>query len=262
MMTKTTTAKHRSPLAELHWGFWCGVVFFVAVIVGLLAFSWHVSERLQADETAPVTSVVISGEMPYTLTKDVEKAIENINLGNFFKVDVNQVQRQVNALPWVYSVSVRKKWPNELKIYVVDQTPIAQWNGDFFINQFGRAFQADSARVKHILPAFFGPEGSEQIVLEHYGKLNSLLSYSELSIDELVLSERFSWQLTLNDGVSLNLGREEGIKRIQRFIEVYPQIKTHHDDNQRVDYVDLRYDTGLAVGWKPQVDDENDNKRA
>ena len=259
-LTKTTAT--RSTLSQLHWSFWVGVAFFITVIVSLLAFSWQVNEQLSADESAPVTSVVISGEMPYTVTKDVEKAIENINLGNFFKVDVNQVQRQVNALPWVYSVSVRKKWPNELKIYVVDQTPIAQWNGDFFINQYGKAFQADAKRVKHFLPAFFGPEGSEQVVLEYYGKLSGLLGYSKLTIDELVLSERFSWQLTLDDGVSLNLGREEGVKRIQRFIEVYPQIKTHHVENQQVDYVDLRYDTGLAVGWKPQLNEENDNKRA
>ena len=63
-------------------------------------------------------------------------------MGNFFQVDVNDVQHQISQLPWIYSVSVRKKWPNELKIYVVDQLPVAQWNGDFLINNEGKAFQA------------------------------------------------------------------------------------------------------------------------
>ena len=44
-------------------------------------------------------------------------------------------------LPWVYSVAVRKQWPNELKIYVVDQNPVALWNGDFLINQAGKFFK-------------------------------------------------------------------------------------------------------------------------
>ncbi|MGB1199044.1 MAG: FtsQ-type POTRA domain-containing protein, partial [Thalassotalea sp.] len=206
MASQTITKQPRTstkevPATPLHWSFWLGVGFFVAVIASLLTFSWVVTERLSADESAPVTSVSISGEMSYTITKDIEQAIDNINLGNFFQVDVNQVQQQVTALPWVYSVSVRKKWPNELKIYVVDQTPIALWNGDFLINQHGRAFQADISRVNHHLPAFFGPEGSELIALDNFKKLNKLLDFSELSIDELVLSERFSWQLTLNDGV-------------------------------------------------------------
>jgi cell division protein FtsQ len=49
---------------------------------------------------------------------------------------------------------------------------------------------------------------------------------------------------------------------VQRFMDVYPLIKTHLEDQskqqnndkkqlkQAVDYIDLRYDTGLAVGWK------------
>ncbi|MEW6989271.1 cell division protein FtsQ/DivIB [Colwelliaceae bacterium 6441] len=240
----------------LHWSFWLGVSFFVLVIVGICTLSWFVTERMSADESAPVTSVVISGEMRYTQKEDIEQAIDNINLSNFFNVDVNQVQDVVANLPWIYSVSVRKKWPNELKIYVVDQTPIAYWNGDFLINEQGVAFQADISRIDHVLPAFFGPEGTENLALDNYGSLSKLLDYRELVIDELVLSERFSWQLTLDDGVTLNLGREERVQRIQRFMDIYPLIKKNKKADQQVDYVDLRYDTGLAVGWKPLTEKE------
>ncbi len=73
----------------------------------------------------------------------------------FFQVNVNDIQAQVSALPWVYSVAVRKQWPNEVKIYVVDQTPIAFWNGDFILNQFGKAFQAQRTALKQGLPEFF-----------------------------------------------------------------------------------------------------------
>lgn len=83
-----------------------------------------------------------------------------------------------------------------------------------------------------------------------------MLSYDVLSIDELVLSERYSWQLTLSDGVRLNLGREERVERVQRFMDVYQEIKDKQQDNKLVDYVDLRYDTGVAVGWKPAPEKE------
>ncbi len=241
---------------KLHWGFWLGVVFFVLVIVAICSLAWFVTKRMAADESAPVTSIVISGEMPYTQKRDIEQAIDVVNLGNFFHVDVNQVQNRVLALPWVYSVSVRKKWPNELKIYVVDQTPVAYWNGDFLLNHQGVAFQADITRIHHSLPAFYGPEGSENVALENYLNLSKLLSYGDLSIDEIMLSERFSWRLTLNDGVSLNLGREDRVQRVQRFIDVYSQIKANTKTEQQIDYVDLRYGTGLAVGWKPSTEKE------
>lgn len=257
MATKQQKATlQNNTTTQLHWGFWCGVGFFVLVILSLCYMGWLMSERLSAQESAPVTSVEIMGEMPYTTRFDIEKAIETINLGNFFNVDVNKVQQKVADLPWVYSVSVRKQWPNELKIYVVDQEPVAFWNGDFLINTQGVAFQADTSRVAKHLPAFYGPEGSEQTALENYINLSEILAFGQLGIDELMLSERYSWQLTLNDGVSLNLGRENRVQRIQRFIDVYPQIKENAKQKQQVDYVDLRYDTGLSVGWKPLTEKE------
>lgn len=241
---------------KLHWSFWVGVAFFVLVILGICSFSWFVNKRLSSDESTLVTSVVISGEMPYTTKQDIEQAIDAVNLGNFFKLNVDHIQQQVSELPWVYSVAVRKKWPNELKIYVVDESPIAYWNGDFLINKSGRAFQANIARIDHQLPAFFGPEGSEQLALQNFKDLNKLLQFSRLAIDELVLSERFSWQLTLDDGVTLNLGRENRVERTQRFMDIYQEIKTNTKADQQIDYVDLRYDTGVAVGWKPLTEKE------
>ena len=246
--------------------FGLGLAFFLCVLIGLISIAWWLTNRLLDQENLPVNSIVISGEMPYTHRDDVLTAMNNINLGNFFQVDVNEIQSQVSALPWVYSVAVRKQWPNEVKIYIVDQTPVALWNGDFLLNQFGKAFQADIEKLTHALPQFFGPEGSELLALENFINLNDLLEYRNLAIDELVLSERFSWQLTLNDGVMLNLGREERVKRVQRFMDIYPLIKTHLEQQpnqnkkqknnsekglkQAVDYIDLRYNTGLAVGWK------------
>ena len=52
----------------------------------------------------------------------------------------------------------------------------------------------------------------------------------------------------------LNLGREDRIERIQRFIDSYSFIKHKKPNNQQVNYIDLRYDTGVAVGWKPITD--------
>jgi len=256
---KSNNSKNKS---LVHWGFWLGVLFFALVIIAIFTSAWVLTNKMASEESAPVTSVMISGEMPYTIKADIDTAIEEIDFGNFFKVDVNLVQQQIQNLPWVYSVSIRKNWPNELKVYVVDQQPVARWNEDFLLNQFGKAFQADLSRVNHALPAFYGPEGSELVALENYRNFSRLLKFSALNIDELFLSERFAWQLTLNDGITLNLGREKRIERIQRFMDAYPQIKNitvknnknkskKNNKKQQVDYIDLRYDTGLAVGWKP-----------
>jgi cell division protein FtsQ len=256
IMTNTKERSEKVDRTTTH--FVLSFTFFILVLISLGGLSWWLTQHFIGQESAPVTSVVISGEMPYSTRTDVMAAIESVDLGNFFQVDVNEVQSKLLNLPWVSSVAVRKKWPNELKIYVVDNKPVALWNGEFLINQLGKVFQADMTRIKHYLPNFFGPEGTELLALKNYRDLNTLLAFNALKIDELILSERFSWQLTLNDGVTLNLGREERVERVQRFMDLYPIIKaelkakkiTEKQKNQAVDYIDLRYDTGLAVGWK------------
>ena len=68
-----------------------------------------------------------------------------------------------------------------------------------------------------------------------------------MNIEELSLSERFAWQVQLENGIELNLGRKEFIDRLQRFIDVYPLLA---QQEKTVKYIDLRYDTGVAVGWE------------
>jgi len=244
------TKKVTKTSQNVHWSFWFGVSFFVAVVLSVMWMFGSISSHMIEEEAQPVTTITITGEIPYTDRQDINQVMDNINLGNFFNVDVNEIQEKIQKLPWIYSVSVRKKWPNEVKIYVVDQTPVARWNGDFLINKFGLAFQADASRIEHSIPSFFGPEGSEIDALENFGNFSQLLAYKQLKIDELILSERYSWQLILEDGVTLNLGREKSVERIQRFMDIYSHIKENKKENQAVDYIDLRYDTGLSVGWK------------
>lgn len=81
--------------------------------------------------------------------------------------------------------------------------------------------------------------------------MQRLLRSRQLDIEELSLSERFAWQVQLVNGIEINLGRQEFIDRLQRFVDVYPLLS---EQPKGVSYVDLRYDTGLAVGWQNETD--------
>ena len=240
--------------------YWSGLVFFVFVCVCLLITAFNLYRSMTQEKGLPVSSLVINGNAPYTSKDEILAALKQESLNNFFQLDVNQVQQRLENLPWVYAASVRKQWPNEVRVYVIDQTPVAQWNDDFFINEHGVIFQADKSRVNVALPKLFGPEGSELFALENYRNFSNLLTYVQIDISELVLTERYAWQLTLADGVFLNLGREDRIRRVQRFMDAYKQIKAYALDDMQVDYIDLRYDTGMAVGWKPLLT-ENDTQQ-
>merc|ERR1712000_417221 len=140
-------------------------------------------------------------------------------------------------------------WPNRLKVYLVEQTPVARWNDDLMLNPYGESFNAEGKNLG--LPRLFGPGGSEKTALEGFNAMQRLLRSRQLDIEELSLSERFAWQVQLVNGIEINLGRQEFIDRLQRFVDVYPLLS---EQPKGVSYVDLRYDTGLAVGWQNETD--------
>ena len=83
-------------------------------------------------------------------------------------------------------------------------------------------------------------------MLVSYGQLDDLLKINGFKLTSLRLSPRHAWQAELANGIKIELGREDKMTRIQRFINVYPTLQ---QSEKPVAKVDLRYDTGFAVGW-------------
>ncbi|MGP7734521.1 cell division protein FtsQ/DivIB [Oceanimonas smirnovii] len=235
-------------------GFLSGLLFFLLVLGALLWSLWQAMIWATAANQVPVNSLIVQGEHRFVSRDDIRASVLALpELGNFFTLEVDRVQQQLQALPWVYQASVRKQWPDTLRVYIVEQPAAAFWNDDALINTHGEVFEAD--RQQLTLIQLSGPDGEAHKVLEEYRRLQPLLAAGGYDISRLHLTPRFSWELTLGDGVRLILGRDDIEARLQRFVNVYPGII----GRERVAYLDLRYDTGLAVGWKQ--DEENDQER-
>jgi cell division protein FtsQ len=246
-------------LQKYSWKLISGLSFFFAVIVTMIMGYNSIVNWLMDEKEVPLRHVVISGEQVHTTKEEITKQVMTQGLGSFFNVDVNAVQQRIESLPWVYRVSVRKKWPDILNVHVTEQQSAALWNNEVLLNEQGDIFSAtlDSLGDDETLPKLFGPQGSETDALQGYRDLNSLLSINGFAVDELTLSARFSWQLTLKNGVLLELGREETVKRVQRFIDLYSVISKANP--APVVSVDLRYDTGMAVRWAQQSKGEKNS---
>lgn len=241
-------------------GFLVGFVFFLTVI---LLFVWGYNSLFdwaQNKNDAPVDQVVIHGQLDFLDREQLEQKIEHQIDGSFFTIDVAKLQNNLLENPWVYAASIRKEWPSTIHVFVVEQDVYAVWNNDLLLNPFGDVFYADGIEVPNSLPRLYGPEGNEKDVLKGYVQMQHLLELHNFKISELVLSERYAWQVWLEKGIHLNLGRADKMKRVQRFVDLYPLL-TEYDDKQ-VARVDLRYDIGLAVSWLQNNIIKNNNNQS
>jgi cell division protein FtsQ len=71
-----------------------------------------------------------------------------------------------------------------------------------------------------------------------------------------VLNDRRAWQIILDNGIRLELGKESMDERVERFLSLYLELGSQA---QRVSYIDLRYDTGASVGWFPEQELEQES---
>lgn len=233
---------------------------FLWLVIGSFVFGGYLLHKLLNDaNTLPIEAVAINGERTYTTDSDIQIALQDLMQRSFFSADITLVQQALEALPWVYRASVRREWPAKLRVYLQEQQPVAHWNGHSWLNVHGEAFEAPARPELEYLPQLSGPDDMGTDVLTAYAQVNSLLKINGFTLTSLSLTPRHAWHATLGNGMVLDLGREDKIARIQRFITVYPLL-TKQD--KPITRVDLRYDTGLAVGWgdaqtrEPIINDE------
>ncbi|WP_198419052.1 cell division protein FtsQ/DivIB [Motilimonas pumila] len=235
--------------------FFAGLTFFVLVMALLAWFSFTAMHWLTDQKRLPMSELILLGEREYVSDDEVRQVLLAIpDSQNFFTLDVAQLQDNLQSLPWVYSASIRKRWPDRLKVFLVEQPVVAFWNQADLVNEFGEVFHAPIAKIRQSLVQLEGPDNSAPEVLQVYRQLDSLLELNGFKIVAVQLTQRYAWNIELAQGIELKLGREQRLDRVQRFIDIYPLL-----DAENVAYVDLRYDTGVAVGWKQQRESNDQN---
>lgn len=231
-----------------------GIIFLCIVLLTMFVGTFMVVSWMEDAQRLPLSKLVVTGERHYTRNDDIRQSILSLGPpGTFMTQDVNIIQQQIERLPWIKQASVRKQWPDKLKIHLVEFIPIARWNDQHMVDMQGNAFSVPAERNngQQALPKLSGPEGSENEVLEGYRNMGNMLAKDKFTLKAVAMTARRSWQLTLNNGIQLNLGRGETMKRLARFIELYPLLEQQaQTDNKKIATVDLRYDSGAAVGWE------------
>ena len=237
-------------LKQVRIGKWISLVFFISVIYILQNSYFKIKHWLTDEQSLPLTSLILTGQRKH-ISADQVRFVLNAQQDrlNFFTLEIAQIQEQLEAMPWIYSVSIRKCWPDTLKIHIVEQSIVAVWNDVSLLNRFGEIIEAspDTLHTKHV--TLYGEDELSSEILQNYIKINQLLKVNKFKIASLRSDKRRSFDIVLENGIALRLGQEQKLNRIQRFLSVYPLLQKKYD-TATISYVDLRYDTGFAIGWK------------
>jgi len=217
-----------------------------AAVIGYALVMW-VANR----PSFQLREVVVLTPPAQVSAEQLEYAARSAVKGNFFTVDLAHVRESFEKLPWVRHAQVRRRWPDALELKLEEHQAVAYWtvtdSGDTrLVNRQGEVFVA--ASNAH-MPLFSGPEGYAPYLLAQYTRFSEVLKPMGHALVEVGLSAREAWQLTLDDGLVIRLGRDQerapAEARLARFVNAYPKAMAQRD--MQVAVADLRYPNGFAL---------------
>ena len=190
----------------------------------------------------PLREVRINGELAHVTPEQIEAIVKHELKGNFFTLDLATGRAAFEKLPWVRTVNARRQWPDRLEVVLEEHVPLARWGGEALIDTYGEVF---TAAYDGKLPSFVGPQGSAKEIAIQYGYFRrSLAAIGQVPV-QVQVSLRRAWQIRLENGLTLELGRESIESRLDRFVAVYP--RSIERLQRKLDYADLRYPNGFAL---------------
>lgn len=190
----------------------------------------------------PVKRIAVDGDLTHVTREQLQYVVKNELKGTFFTLDLDRTRQAFEKLPWVRHVEVRRFWPDRLNVNIEEHRAVARWGSSALLNQYGERFDAATSEM---LPTLEGPEGTEKQLVEGFMQYRDVLAELGRVPTHVWLSDRRAWRLELDRKLMVEIGREDGVGRLRRFVTAYPNSLARLD--QPFEYVDLRYPNGFAV---------------
>lgn len=201
-----------------------------------------------------VRAITVQGEVVHqnavTFRAQLASQMKSSLRGSFLTLDLMQVKRLFESVPWVRQAVVQREFPNRLRVTIEEHQAVAWWGqsgSGQLVNRQGEVFEASPDDADG-LPELAGPAEQSARVWALFQPLQAEFARLEMGLQRLELNERGSWRAELDSGAQIELGRgsdEELLTRARRFTGTVSQLTQRYPG--ALQSVDLRYPNGYAL---------------
>ena len=201
----------------------------------------------------PIKYVRTEGVFQYLSKDEIKTALQPLVTTGFFDADMQTIHQAVSELTWVDTVTVKRVWPDAIDIKIREKKPYVRWGQQGLVSARGEIITPKNIDLFKTLPLLQGPEQQQVKTLEIMKGVNTALADQSMKMAEFTINDRWSWKIKLTTGLEILLGRNEQLKKLQRFLKTLEVLGQEQVEKMAI--VDLRYPNGYAVSWKPGTEE-------
>lgn len=226
------------------------VIKIAIAVTVLIALVWIAVFGLK---DIPIKYVRTEGVFQYLSKDEIKTALQPLVTTGFFDADMQAIHQAVSELTWVDAVAVKRVWPDAIDIKIREKKPYVRWGQQSLVSARGEIITPKNIDLFKTLPILQGPKQQQLKTLEIMKGVNTALADQSLKMAEFTINDRWAWKIKLTTGLEILLGRNEQLKKLQRFLKTLDVLG--QEQVEKIAIVDLRYPNGYAVSWKPGTEE-------
>ena len=228
-----------------------------AIVFSFVAVSLLVLDQVMRPGSFPINQLRLEGQFKWVKPQAIEALVLQHQRGNFFSVNLLELEQHIEAESWVESATVRRAWPDTLWVQVSEQKPVMRLNDDAWVNIRGEVIQLPDFAGEHEVIQLLGRHEQAKTMLLKALRWSNRFDQRSLQLREVKLSDSGAWTVRLRykdsiDGVfdefNLLLGAEQLDQRLARFEQLFD--RRFRFSHERLERADARYPDGIAVKSK------------
>ena len=237
------------------------LMLMVAILLSASAIGLLLADQMLRPDSFVIDQLKIKGRFAHLKPQDVDKTVMRYRTGNFFSVNLEEIQKHVELMRWVDKAEVRREWPNTLTVSVVEHKPVMQMNDNAWVNIRGQVVDLPEYSSQKPVIKLNGEADQAKGMMVKALQWSKRFEEHSLSVTEVSLSKSGAWSLRVRylddidakpDEFTLLLGDDAIEQRLTRFEQLFD--RRFRFSQERLIRADARYPDGIAVKTRTVVD--------
>ncbi|MDC0903123.1 FtsQ-type POTRA domain-containing protein [Pelagibacteraceae bacterium] len=191
--------------------------FFLLIVFFILFTTYKPKFNLVSNLNLNIQEIIIEN----TAVLDSDKIVKKINFlynKNLFFLDTHRIEKNLKNISFIDSFSVKKVYPNKLKLIITEKKPIAILQNKkekTYISDKGDLIEFNNLKIYKDLPTVFGNRGAFYSL---YKNLENIKFPFE-KVKSFYFFESGRWDLIMNDNKVIKLPIEKYLYSLENFMK-------------------------------------------